>query len=618
MLGHISALVRSIASWAFLSLVIQEIRKAPLAVMGTGASYRPPSQRSRPRPPSHGVLLCQEAAEGLLDVMMSIWVDPVTNERTLTYVPMANTTSSSLRGNRKSDGLGTVQSVAACEGPADHCLERLRHPSLVSSSCADLVPLCRCSPADVTDPYKHHHDNTHGPLSAVLAPGEGRGGRGKQLGYVKWIVEWLTDQCSSPSPVPFSPNAVRPAIKTHTHIREVSSRPPLNVLIIGFGGGVMAQRVWEGCHDTPRGVRLVSVDVVSNLLIIAEGLFGFQHRPKQNDVSLGEGCLHALRRLSDEGHESYDVIIVDALGPSYHIDGTPNQCSSVEAVGLVTALLRGGGVAIHRMTRPWSTDTYSDYWFSLPSAYQSTSAIESATAEDLPSDQHDSSTSSQWGDLLIWAHKRTDTHTERGRRRLNETHTDTLTERADEVCVKDATGAVHCVPKDSETTEAAADTNTTATAEDDHHYQPPATATHEAAVHTEDTDPAAHQQQPEGEAIKTPHWAETGQLPAASDTDRDKTASSSLVSTQRGYSPASPLATARGGYSWVVAGGFVLVLGALYGVVRVWRRTHPHGSHGHGDVSASRVSGGGRGQQDRQNGYVLVPQTFADESDDWG
>ena len=62
----------------------------------------------------------------------------------------------------------------------------------------------------------------------------------------------MTDQCSSPSPLPFSPNAVRPAIRTHTHIREVSSRPPLNVLIIGFGGGVMAQRMWEGCHDTPR------------------------------------------------------------------------------------------------------------------------------------------------------------------------------------------------------------------------------------------------------------------------------------------------------------------------------------------------------------------------------
>ena len=167
---------------------------------------------------------------------------------------------------------------------------------------------------------------------------------------------------------------------------------------------------------------MVSVDVVSNLLIIAEGLFGFQHRPKHNDgtkphtmasaqayVSLplslslslcicaqclwvrdaykhcGGWQLRAMRAMMSSLWMHWALRTKSTAqqtnagarncDQNTHTDECPfpSVCvcvcvcvcnvSSVEAVGLFTGLLSGGGVAIQRMTRPWSTDTYPDYWY---------------------------------------------------------------------------------------------------------------------------------------------------------------------------------------------------------------------------------------------------------------
>lgn len=139
--------------------------------------------------------------------------------------------------------------------------------------------------------------------------------------YQKRILELLTPQCQSP--------------------RNNTDGVPFQVLLIGLGGGSLAQYIQSQC---PQGTRLEAVEYDPRMIEAATHFFGLQPQQGLLEVKQGEGGAVVAAHAKEK--RTYDVVIVDVFagGPK-----VPASCRSAGFVDNIRRILRRSGMVLHNI-----------------------------------------------------------------------------------------------------------------------------------------------------------------------------------------------------------------------------------------------------------------------------
>lgn len=139
---------------------------------------------------------------------------------------------------------------------------------------------------------------------------------------------------------------------------------PVDILMIGLGGGMVHSRVKSSC---PEGTRVRSVEIDARFVAAVGRYFGLPLRRGISEVVVGDAFdvvekeAHMLEKMhthsantdttdDDEppklGAEGYDIIVVDCF-----IGGgeTPEHCRSAQFIEDLESILKPGGEVIHHL-----------------------------------------------------------------------------------------------------------------------------------------------------------------------------------------------------------------------------------------------------------------------------
>lgn len=116
---------------------------------------------------------------------------------------------------------------------------------------------------------------------------------------------------------------------------------PFRVLLVGLGGGALAQYVENRC---PSGTEVEAIEYDGRMIEAATRFFGLHPQAGILEVIQGEGGAVVAARAK-EG-KKYDVVLIDVFagGPK-----VPETCRSAEFVGNLGRILTSSGVALHNI-----------------------------------------------------------------------------------------------------------------------------------------------------------------------------------------------------------------------------------------------------------------------------
>lgn len=159
-----------------------------------------------------------------------------------------------------------------------------------------------------------------------------------QFGYIHTIAKLMKGPCGSRSRFPT------------LGVLEDGS-PGLEVLMIGLGGGNIAQYLQSSCHNL---LRMVVVELDLRVVKTAKTFFGLNFTVSDNtDVTLVDDDFavvvadggEAVHNTSPEGSR-FDVVVVDCFAVHGMV---PPSCSSHTFVDDVHTILKPGGLVLHHV-----------------------------------------------------------------------------------------------------------------------------------------------------------------------------------------------------------------------------------------------------------------------------
>jgi spermidine synthase len=125
---------------------------------------------------------------------------------------------------------------------------------------------------------------------------------------------------------------------------------PLKVLLIGLGGGALAQYILSQC---PRGTMLEAVEYDPRMIDVATNFFGLHPQKNVFVIDQGDGGAIVEARAKD-GHV-YDIVFVDAFAGGPHV---PESCRNLKFIKNLRRVLGSGGLVVQNIK--------ADYQETLP------------------------------------------------------------------------------------------------------------------------------------------------------------------------------------------------------------------------------------------------------------
>jgi len=121
----------------------------------------------------------------------------------------------------------------------------------------------------------------------------------------------------------------------------VDGKEPFRVLIVGLGGGALAQYVLDRC---PSGTVVEAVEYDARMIEVATQFFGLRLESGRFEVDQGDGGAIVADRA--KAKQSYNFVLVDAYEGGPHV---PESCRNAKFVQDVRHILRPNGTALHNI-----------------------------------------------------------------------------------------------------------------------------------------------------------------------------------------------------------------------------------------------------------------------------
>lgn len=152
-----------------------------------------------------------------------------------------------------------------------------------------------------------------------------------------------------------------------SHARKpATGQEPFRVLLVGLGGGALAQYVLGQC---PRGTVVEAVEYDPRMIEAATRFFGLRPQPGVLEVVQGDGG-NIVSARAQKG-QTYNAVLVDAYEGGPHV---PESCRNAAFVKSLWHILKQNGTVLHNIK--------VDYEAALP-LYKSGFGSSSVRGEDL-------------------------------------------------------------------------------------------------------------------------------------------------------------------------------------------------------------------------------------------
>lgn len=193
------------------------------------------------------------------------------------------------------------------------------------------------------------NDDTSGYETKIKCRGHASPQCGTGEVHVASVDQCPECPCEGTSGELSAPYARVMAAEVDSRCSRASDDGPARALLLGFGGGELAEHVQMRCGQK---LQLDAVELDGRLPQLSSKYFGL---PSSVQVTVGDALLVAtsLKQAVDNdkltaASKQYDVIMVDCFSSGGE---TPEHCRSQEFIHSLHGLLRGGGKLMHHFWR---------------------------------------------------------------------------------------------------------------------------------------------------------------------------------------------------------------------------------------------------------------------------
>lgn len=123
--------------------------------------------------------------------------------------------------------------------------------------------------------------------------------------------------------------------------RTGSGKDPFRVLLVGLGGGTLAEYVLDRC---PAGTVVEAVEYDPRMIEVATRFFGLRPQPGRLEIEQNDGGAAVAARA--KAGQTYDFVLVDAYDGGPHV---PESCRNATFVKNVRHILRSNGTVLHNI-----------------------------------------------------------------------------------------------------------------------------------------------------------------------------------------------------------------------------------------------------------------------------